>query len=302
MLSINTNPAASNAAFNLNKNNAMLQASLKRLSSGSRIASPTDDAGGLAVSMRLDAQVNRTQGAINNVNNALSFVQVQDGALSTIGSIVDRMSELRAFADDVTKNSSDNANYDTEFQQLRQQLNNIVSEQFNGISLFSGAADATFGTDLGSDEQLVVYASEAGTGGSTISLGKLALGSALNVRGISGTETNLTSSYSDGTSLAAASTNNISLTSFSVAELTQALENIATMRASNGALGSRLGFAADQLSVSKTNVEAAKARIFDVDVATEATRLARSQILVQSSASMLAQANAASGLVLSLLA
>ena len=280
----------------------MLQASLKRLSSGSRIASPTDDAGGLAVSMRLDAQVNRTQGAINNVNNALSFVQVQDGALSTIGSIVDRMSELRAFADDVTKNSSDNANYNTEFQQLRQQLNNIVSEQFNGISLFSGAADATFGTDLGSNEQLVVYASEAGTGGSTISLGKLALGSALNVRGISGTETNLTSSYSDGTSLAAASTNNISLTSFSVAELTQALENIATMRASNGALGSRLGFAADQLSVSKTNVEAAKARIFDVDVATEATRLARSQILVQSSASMLAQANAASGLVLSLLA
>ena len=302
MLSINTNSAASNAAFSLNKNNAMLQASLKRLSSGSRIASPTDDAGGLAVSMRLDAQVNRTQGAINNVNNALSFVQVQDGALSTIGSIVDRMSELRAFADDVTKNSSDNANYDTEFQQLRQQLNNIVSEQFNGISLFSGAADATFGTDLGSDEQLVVYASEAGTGGSTISLGKLALGSALNVRGSSGTDTNLTSSYSDGTSLAAASTNNISLTSFSVAELTQALENIATMRASNGALGSRLGFAADQLSVSKTNVEAAKARIFDVDVATEATRLARSQILVQSSASMLAQANAASGLVLSLLA
>jgi len=280
----------------------MLQASLKRLSSGSRIASPTDDAGGLAVSMRLDAQVNRTQGAINNVNNALSFVQVQDGALSTVGSIVDRMSELRAFADDVTKNSSDNANYDTEFQQLRQQLNNIVSEQFNGVSLFSGAADATFGSALGSDEQLVVYASEAGTGGSTISLGKLALGSALNVRGISGTETNLTSSYSDGTSLAAASTNAVSLKSFSVAELTQALENIATMRASNGALGSRLGFAADQLSVSKTNVEAAKARIFDVDVATEATRLARSQILVQSSASMLAQANAASGLVLSLLA
>ena len=302
MISLNTNIVANQASRSLSLNNSSLQKSLQRLSSGSRIASPADDAGGLAVSMRLDAQVNRTQGAINNVNNALSFVQVQDGALSTIGSIVDRMSELRAFADDVTKNSSDNANYNTEFQQLRQQLNNIVSEQFNGISLFSGAADATFGTDLGSNEQLVVYASEAGTGGSTISLGKLALGSALNVRGISGTETNLTSSYSDGTSLAAASTNNISLTSFSVAELTQALENIATMRASNGALGSRLGFAADQLSVSKTNVEAAKARIFDVDVATEATRLARSQILVQSSASMLAQANAASGLVLSLLA
>ena len=284
----------------------MLQASLKRLSSGSRIASPTDDAGGLAVSMRLDAQVNRTQGAINNVNNALSFVQVQDGALSTIGSIVDRMSELRAFADDVTKNSSDNANYNTEFQQLRQQLNNIVSEQFNGVSLFSGVGDATFGETLGSNEQLVVYASEAGTGGSTISLGKIALASALNVGNtVGGAALNANGVNANSTasnSLASDSTNAVSLKSFDVAEITQALENIATMRASNGALGSRLGFAADQLSVSKTNVEAAKARIFDVDVATEATRLARSQILVQSSASMLAQANAASGLVLSLLA
>ena len=266
MISINTNPAAANAAFNLNKNNNMLQASLKRLSSGSRIANPTDDAGGLAVSMRLSAQINRTQGAINNVNNAMSFVQVQDGALQTVGNIVDRMSELRALADDVTKNTSDKDNYNTEFQQLRQQLDNIVSEKFNGVSLFNaGNGDGTFGSTLPSTSQLTVFASEAGTNGATISLGKLALASALNVRGAEAAGTDIVTNFSDGNNLAAASTNTMSLT-FAVGDLVQALENIATLRASNGALGSRLQFASEQLTLAKTNVEAAKARIFDVDV------------------------------------
>ena len=263
----------------------MLQASLKRLSSGSRIANPTDDAGGLAVSMRLSAQINRTQGAINNVSNAMSFVQVQDGALQTVGNIVDRMSELRALADDVTKNTSDKDNYNTEFQQLRQQLDNIVSEKFNGVSLFNaGNGDGTFGSTLPSTSQLTVYASEEGTNGATISLGKLALASALNVRGAEAAGTDIVTNFSDGNNLAAASSNTMSLTSFAVGDLVQALENIATLRASNGALGSRLQFASDQLNLAKSNVEAAKARIFDVDVAEEATRLARSQILVQSSA------------------
>jgi flagellin len=308
MLSINTNPAASSAAFSLNKNNQMLQASLKRLSSGSRIADPTDDAGGLAVSMRLNAQINRTQGAMNNVANALSFVQVQDGALSTVGSIVDRMSELRAYTDDVTKNTSDKDNYNTEFQQLRQQLNNIISEKFNGVSLFSAGGSATFGSTLPSSSQLVVYASEAGNGGTTISLGKLALGSALNIKGVSaggaGFANGVKTAFAEADNLASSAADadgTASLTAFAVGDMIQALENVATLRAQNGALGSRLGFAADQLALSKSNVEAAKSRIFDVDVASEATALARSQILVQASAAMLSQANASSGLALSVL-
>ena len=304
MLSITTNPAAANAAFNLNKNNQLLQASLKRLSSGSRIADPTDDAGGLAVSMRLNAQINRTQGAMNNVANALSFVQVQDGALSTVGAIVDRMSELRSYTDDVTKNTSDKDNYNTEFQQLRQQLNNIISEKFNGVSLFSAGGSATFGSTLPSGSQLTVYASEAGNGGTTISLGKLALGSALNVKGASAAGTAIITTFAEASNLASstADTNGTaSLTAFAVGDMIQALENVATLRAQNGALGSRLSFAADQLALSKSNVEAAKARIFDVDVASEATALARSQILVQASSAMLAQANASSGLALSVL-
>jgi flagellin len=254
--------------------------------------------------MRLNAQINRTQGAMNNVANALSFVQVQDGALSTVGAIVDRMSELRSYTDDVTKNTSDKDNYNTEFQQLRQQLNNIISEKFNGVSLFSAGGSATFGSTLPSGSQLTVYASEAGNGGTTISLGKLALGSALNVKGASAAGTAIITTFAEASNLASstADTNGTaSLTAFAVGDMIQALENVATLRAQNGALGSRLSFAADQLALSKSNVEAAKARIFDVDVASEATALARSQILVQASSAMLAQANASSGLALSVL-
>ena len=302
MITLNTNTVAAKAALDMSKNTSMLQKSLQRLSSGSKIADPSDDAGGLAVSMRLNAQINRTQGAINNVNNAISYMQVQDGALATVGSIVDRMSELRALADDVTKNTSDIANYNTEFQQLRNQLNNIATEQFNGISLFNaGNGDGTFGTTLPSGSQLTVYTSEAGSAGSSISLGKLALSSALNVRGAGAAGNTITTNFSEGNNLASSSANTMSLSAFSVSDLTQALQNVATMRASNAAAMSRLSFAVEQLSTSKTNIEAANSRIYDVDVATESANLARKQVLVQSSAAMLAQANGLSAINLQLL-
>ena len=299
MITLNTNSVAAKAAIDLSKNTFNLQKSLQRLSSGSRIANPADDAGGLAVSMRLKAQINRTQGTQNNVSNALSFTQVQDGALSTVGSIVDRMSELRSFADDVTKNTSDIANYNTEFQQLRNQLKNIVSEQFNGVSLFAAGGSATFGETTPSANQLTVYTTEAGATGATISLAKMALESALNVRGAGSNAVN--ANFSAGANLAAASSDTVSLQSFSVAEITQAIQNVATLRAQNAAASNRLQFAADQLSINKTNLESARSRIFDVDVATESSALARNQVLVQSSTAMLAQANGLSGLALSLL-
>ena len=299
MITLNTNSVASKAAFDLSKNTAKLQNSLQRLSSGSRIANPADDAGGLAVSMRLKAQINRTQGAMNNVSNAQSLVQVQDGALSTVGSIVDRMSELRSLADDVTKNTSDIANYNTEFQQLRNQLKNIVSEKFNGISLFAGGNDATFGQATPAGNQLTVLTSEAGATGPTISLAKLSLESALNVRGAGSNAVN--GNFSAGANLAATDADTVSLSSFSVAEMTQAIQNIATLRATNAAFSNRLQFASDQLALNKTNIEAARSRIYDVDVASESSALARNQVLIQSSTAMLAQANGLSGLALGLL-
>jgi flagellin len=300
MISLNTNIVANQASRSLSLNNSSLQKSLQRLSSGSRIASPADDAGGLAVSMRLSASIKRAKGVEANINNAISLNQVQDGALATTASILDRMSELRSFADDVTKNSSDIANYNTEFQQLRNQLKNIVGEQFNGISLFASGGSATFGQTTPTANVLSVYTTEAGAGGSAvISLSKLALESALNVRGAASNVVNTT--FAAGSNLAAESTDTVSLQSFSVAEITQAIENVATLRASNAALNSRMQFAVDQLQTNTTNIEAANSRIFDVDVAKESAVFARNQVLVQSSTAMLAQANGLTGMALSLL-
>ena len=133
---INTNTSATVSAFNLARNNTALQKSLARLSSGSKIVHPSDDAGGLAVSYKLTAQVNRLDAVRQNVANGVSFLQVQDGALTVVGNILDRMSELKTMSLDLTKNASDRANYDTEFTELQQQLNNVMAEKFNGISLF----------------------------------------------------------------------------------------------------------------------------------------------------------------------
>ena len=112
---INTNVAATSASFNLSKNADALRKSLARLSSGNRITQPAEDAGGLAVSYKLDSQARRTEAVLNNHQNALSYLQVQDGALETVGKVVNRMAELRTMAADVTKNSGDIENYSKEF-------------------------------------------------------------------------------------------------------------------------------------------------------------------------------------------
>ena len=115
---INTNAQAQIASDNLQTSSTMLGKSLARLSSGSKITTPADDAAGLAVSLRLDAQVQRLQAASNNVGNAVSFTQTQDGYLKKIGKALDRMSELAILSQDITKQDSDRALYNTEFQQL----------------------------------------------------------------------------------------------------------------------------------------------------------------------------------------
>ena len=141
---VNTNSAATTASFNLSKSNEALRKSLGRLSSGKRITSPADDAGGLAVALKLASKANRTTGVIQNVQNSLSYLQVQDSSLQTVGKVLDRMAELRTMAQDVTKNTGDIENYSKEFVELQSQLKQIKNETFNGISLFSaGAYSAT---------------------------------------------------------------------------------------------------------------------------------------------------------------
>ncbi len=140
---INTNSAATVASNNLAKSNSLLQRSLNRLSSGMKIVKPSDDAGGLAVSMKLSATINRTNAVNTNIANAQSFLQTQDDAFQVAGKVMDRISELKILANDVTKNASDIANYDTEFAALQTQLTAISDETFNGVSLFTSGATAT---------------------------------------------------------------------------------------------------------------------------------------------------------------
>ena len=139
-LSVNTNTTASSSARMLNINHAQLQRSLTKLSTGKRINAPSDDAGGLAVSMKMSAAIRRNSAVQNNVSNAIAFLQTQDGAMATYGAILERMSELKMLHQDITKNATDKANYNTEYGQLKSQLGNLIAETFNSVALFGTAS------------------------------------------------------------------------------------------------------------------------------------------------------------------
>jgi hypothetical protein len=136
---INTNMAAQTSATHLQTSQAHLAKSLSRLSSGSKITSPADDAAGLAVASRLDAQIQRIAAAKSNVGNAVSFTQTQDGYLTKVARAFDRMSELSLLSQDVTKTDADRALYNTEFSQLSSYVTNTAGKDFNGVSLFSAS-------------------------------------------------------------------------------------------------------------------------------------------------------------------
>ena len=263
MISINTNSASTAAAYNLSNTNVNLQKSLSRLSSGSRIVNSMDDAGGLAVSMKLGAAIRRTDAASSNVGNAISFLQTQDGVLKNMDKILGRLSELATLALDVTKSSTDTGLYNTEALELVSALGDLEGETFNGIPLLDNST-------------LSVRTSEDGS--QTVSI------DASDVSAISGITIDLASG-------AAAA----------ISTITGAIENLATIRATNGAQQSRLSFAADMLAVNKQNLEAANGRIADVDVAKESAQLARFNILQQAGTAMLAQANQSTQSILRLL-
>jgi flagellin len=269
---INTNYSATVASNNLAASNSMLQKSLNRLSSGSKIVSPADDAGGLAVSMKLSAAAKRSGAAANNIGNSVSFLQTQDGVLKTAGKVLERMGELWTLYKDPTKNSDDKLNYDAEYKQLQKQLSSLSGEKFNGQALFSSTG---FTVPVSEDGLQTVDLTARNLGSSDASVG---LG---------------TLSDSSG----AGSLSSIS----SIGTIKTAIQNVATMRAENGAEQSRLQFALDVLVTNKANLEAASSRIVDVDVAEESTQLARWNTLVQAGTAMLSQANQSAQTALRLL-
>jgi len=236
----------------------MLNKSLARLSSGSKIVSPEDDAAGLAVSMRFDAQINRISATKNNVGNAISFTQTQDGFLSKISKALDRMSELSILAQDITKSDADRTLYDAEFQKLDDYITNIGTKDFNGVSLFAGN----------------ILAVTEDSDGNTFNMNAVDLGA---------------TEYTDlNAELVTTTTNAAAALTTVKAAITQLAED----RANLGANITRLSYTNEQLSILRENLSAANSRIKDVDVAEESTQVARYNILVQAGTAMLAQANA----------
>ena len=322
-LNISTNTAALRAGTALAVNQTRLQKVFDRLSSGKKLTSPVDNPGGLSVSMKLSAAINRISGAQSNVQNAISFMEVQDGMLDTVGRIVDRMSELKGLSSqDPMKSEQDRASYNNEFKDLQAQLYDISQMKFNGVSMFAryteekGSTETVFaGADQSDqlDNTLTIYTSAEGAIGSKVSIHKSLLLSALTFN-TNGTQASDEYGNADNGSATGAETGQfvatfatasggdfIDLADISVGVITKALENIAFLRAQNGGVHSRLAFNAESLTQQKTNMRAALGRMVDVDMAEETTNLAKYSVLSQASASILAQANANTEIALMLL-
>jgi flagellin len=269
--------------------------------------------------MKLGSAIVRLNGAQKNVQNATSFLEVQDGVLSSAGKILNRMIELKGLSDDVMKNASDTENYNREFKDLQMQIFDMASLKFNGVSLFatttlkSGGNPAVFDNlsqNLALDNTVSVFVSAEGNAGPIVSVSKSLLLSALTIdtdslgTGKAYITTQQTGNYTAGDDITFAAANagaTINISDISVGVFTQAIENVATLRADNGASMSRLRFAGEEMGMQETNLIAANGRIIDVDIAAESTRLAKYNVLVQASASMLAQANSRADIALMLL-
>ena len=335
-LAISTNIAADKANYYLGYNSDKMQESIRRLASGKKLTSPVEDPGNLAVSMKLSAAINRISGAMNNTQNGISFLEVQDGMLDTVGKILDRMSELKGLAaQDPMKNEMDKYSYNNEFKDLQLQLYAISQEKFNGVSLFANNVTASSSTEvrfgainqsLSEDHTVSIHTSQNGSSGSKVSLHKSILLSALTITaslGLAGSgsgtlnnansgfwsdavgnNSSMTESDSSGAYLTLASTRleeTLDLSQISVGVIATALENVAFLRAQNGGTSSRLTFSYEMMAQQRTNMRAALGRMVDVDIAEESTNLAKYSVLSQGAAAMIAQANATTDLALILL-
>ena len=305
---VNSNVAATQASFNLSKSNDALRKSLSRLSSGNRINSPADDAGGLAVAYKLDSRLSRTEATIQNAQNGLSLLQVQDGALETVGKILDRMAELRTMAADITKNSGDIENYSKEFVELQSQIFQIQKQKFNGISLFAVNGSTNLANGMTTESKIFVSTGAGGNNSNvtyesygrtlyTAASGASADGSIsiniVNLQFVTDIGTNNVGGFGS------AMVENI--LSISIGGFVGAIERLADMRAENGAEQNRVMNSIELLQSNLTNLEAAHGRIMDADIALESTRFAKQNVLVQAGAAMTAQANQLTNVALQLL-
>ncbi|MBS0592769.1 MAG: flagellin FliC [Proteobacteria bacterium] len=271
---INTNIASLNAQRNLNTSQASLATSMQRLSSGLRVNSAKDDAAGLAIAERMNAQVRGMNVAIRNSNDAISLAQTAEGAIGKVGDMLQRMRELAVQSANGTNGTSDQLSLDQEFQELAKEITRtLTTTKFNGLAIL-GADAGTKGFQVGanSDEVISVTTTKLTSDAAVLSV------------------TDATSAISTTASASAA-----------ISNIDTALNKINSERATYGAAQNRFEAVISNLQVAAENQAAARSRIMDADFAAETANLSRAQILQQAGTAMVAQANALPQQVLQLL-
>lgn len=280
VMGINSNTASLNAQRSANAAQSSLSTSMARLSSGLRINTAKDDAAGLAISERMDAQVRGMNVAIRNANDGVSMTQTAEGGLATVSNMLQRMRELAVQASNSTNTTGDLSAMDREYQQLSQEIARTVSAtQFNGMSILTAGTDMSFQVGANADSTQTI----------TVPATDLTVGSALTevMAGGAGATALDTTAYGNNTA--------------NISALDAAIQAVNEQRAGLGAMQSRFDNTISNLQISVENQTAAKGRIKDADFATESANLSRSQILSQASTAMIAQANQAPQSVMKLL-
>jgi flagellin len=273
-LVIQTNVASLAAQKNLNTVSKGLQTSFNRLSSGYRINTAADDAAGLAISDSFTAQIRSFSVAERNANDGVSMAQTAEGSLGQVTSLLQRMRELAVQSANGSQSSADRGYLDTEFGQLKGEIDRIQkSTTYDGNSLIKAATSATtfqVGINNNANDQIAV------------TFGGLTLTTLLAATtGVSG----------------ATSANSLN----AIDRIDAAMTTVSTTRARFGAVMNRFDTTTSNIQTARLNLSAANSRIRDVDVAEESASLSRSQVLSQAAASVLAQANQAPQLALGLL-
>lgn len=273
-MTINTNIASLNAQRNLSASQSSLTTSLQRLSSGLRVNSAKDDAAGLAIAERMNAQVKGMNVAIRNANDAISLSQTAEGALGKVGDALQRMRELAVQSANASNGTSDRANLQTEYAQLSAEVTRVLTgTKFNGTDLLNTATTLTFqvGANNVATDQIAIATTDLTAGA--------------GITGAVGADI----STSQATAQAA------------IDSLDTAIGEITTARATFGAAQNRFDSVISNLQVAAENQAAARSRITDTDFAAETANMTRGQILQQAGTAMLAQANALPNTVLTLL-
>ena len=265
-MTINTNVISLNAQRNAATNDNLLSTSLQRLSSGLRVNSAKDDAAGLAIASRMDAQARGMNVAVRNSNDGISLVQTAESGMAVIGDMFQRMRELAVQASNGTNTSNDLSALQSEYSQLNTEvIRTMGAVQFNGQSLLTTTAAFTF--QIGANT------------GQTASITTADISITAGVSGIS------------GTAASALVTSAAAENSAKISALDTAIQSINSSRASLGAIQNRFEYTVSFLQAASENQQAARGRIMDADFATETSNLSRAQILKQAGTAMVAQAN-----------